>query len=89
MSRVAAGAAVSGVPIRRLSEAVGVYAAPGQDVYGVDIWLNGVHAVATCSAPGKVGPGSRLTASDRQSSPRCALQMSSLGSETCDPAVAH
>jgi hypothetical protein len=47
MSPVAAGAAVSGVPIRRLSEAVGVYAAPDQDVYDVDIWLNGVHAVAT------------------------------------------
>ena len=63
MSPVAAGAAVSGVPIRRLSEAVGVYAAPDQDVYDVDIWLNGVHAVATCSALGKVGPDSRLTAS--------------------------
>jgi|HubBroStandDraft_6_1064221.scaffolds.fasta_scaffold3520497_1 hypothetical protein len=46
---------------RRLSKAVGVYAAPDQDVYGADIWLNGVHAVATCSAPGKVGPDSRLT----------------------------
>jgi len=40
MSPVAAGAAVSGVPVRRLSEAAGVYAAPDQDVYGVDIWLN-------------------------------------------------
>jgi len=56
MSPVAAGAAVSGVPIRRLYEAVGVYATPDQDVYDVDIWLNGVHAVATFSALAKVGP---------------------------------
>jgi hypothetical protein len=73
----------------QLSEAVGVYATPDQDVYGVHIWLDGVHAVATCSALGKVGSDSRLTASDRQSSPRCALQMSSMGSDTCDPAEAH
>jgi len=38
---------------RRPSEAVGVYAALNQDVYGVDIWPNGVHAGATCSALGK------------------------------------
>jgi len=56
MSPAAAGAAVSGVPIRRLSEAVGVYAAPDQDVYRAGIWLNGVHAVATWSAPGKACP---------------------------------
>ena len=33
-------------PERRLSGAVPVYAAPDQDVYGVDMSLNSVHAVA-------------------------------------------